>query len=244
MHRRVAKIHAVVASLLMAWNFSALSAPLGFVTVDAAPWAYHDEAGRPAGALPEIVAELERRGRQRISLSLFPLVRIDRAMETGEQDCTVIFWNDARARLVVRGEDVYPMPFGVVARRGVPLARYEDLVPLAISVTRGLSMFSRFDTDPGLRKDAEKDYLTGLRKLARGRVDAVAGALPTLRHIAERAGLMDRLGSSLVLSHVPLSLQCSRRSGAVKRMAALNEALLAMKADGSLARILTAYGYR
>lgn len=243
MEHRVEKLHAVALILLVLRALPLAAAELSFVTVDAAPWAYHDAAGRAAGAFPELVAELERRSGNRIELSLYPLARVDQAMKNGQRDCTVIFWSDARERFVIRGETVHPMPFGVIARRGLRLTRYEELAPLVISVTRGLSLGARFDADHGLSKDADKDYLTGLRKIAHGRADAVAGALPTLRYIAAGSGLDGDLGEALTLAHVPLALQCSRRSSRLAAMEGLNQALRAMRADGSLVRILSGHGY-
>lgn len=232
------------AVFAMAMAVPSKAAQPGFVTIEAAPWAYYDAAGRPAGAFAEIVADLERRTGQRITISLYPLVRIDQALASGQQDCTIVLWNEHRSRIALRGEDVYPMPFGVFVRKGLRLERYEDLAPLTVSVTRGLAMDARFDADAGLRKETDKDYLTGLRKLARGRADAIGGALPTIRHIARLAGLDGHLGDSLTLRHVPLALQCSRVSPlAGAGMDSFDEALRAMRADGTLARILSGHGY-
>lgn len=243
MECRAAKVRTIFPLLLAAWALPLAAADLSFVTIEAAPWAYRDTAGRPAGAFAEIVAELERRGGDRIAVSLYPLARIDQALEAGQQDCTIILWNAHRARYVARGEDVYPMPFGVIARKGVRLESYDDLAPLVISVTRGLAMHPRFDADTGLRKDADKDYLTGLRKIAHGRADAVAGALPTILHIARQAGLDGHLGAPMTLGRVPLALQCAKRSPRLAAMERIDGALRALRADGSLARILSAHGY-
>lgn len=214
-----------------------------FATIEAAPWAYRDAAGRPSGVFPEIVSELERRSGDRIVVSLYPLVRVDQALESGQQDCAIILWNDYRTRFAVRGEDVHPMPFGVIARKGTRLEHYDDLVPLVISVTRSLAMHPRFDGDMTLHKDVDKDYLIGLRKIAHGRADAIAGALPTIWHIARQAGLDGHLGTVLTLGRVPLALQCSKRSPRLAAMDRIDGALRAMRADGSLARILSGHGY-
>lgn len=240
----VANVRLALATFLVACALPSMAADLSFVTIEAAPWAWHDAAGRPLGAFPAIVAQLEQRSGHRIAISLYPLTRIDQAMASGEQDCTIVLWNERRARLVERFDDVYPMPFGVVARQGLPLQRYDDLAPLVISVTRGLAMDARFDADAALHKDVDRDYLTGLRKIAHGRADAIAGALPTIRHIAREAGLDGRLGATLTLGRVPLALQCSKRSPQAAIVGnALNTALRAMRADGSLARILAEHGY-
>lgn len=243
MDHRAASPRFALTMLCAAWSASLAAAELSFVTIEAAPWAYRDAAGQPAGAMPEIAAALAQRTGDRLAVSLQPLARIDQALETGRQDCTILLWNAYRVDHVVRGEDVYSMPFGVIARKEVRLEGYADLAPLKISVTRGLAMDARFDADATLRKEVDKDYLTGLRKIAHGRTDAVAGALPTIRHIARQAGLDTHLGEALLLGHVPLALQCSRRSPQRDAQERLDAGLRAMRADGSLARILARHGY-
>lgn len=223
----------------LALTLGATAAPareLRFITIEAAPWASRVDA--PEGAFPDLVREIERRTGHVLSMSLQSFPRVERDLETGQADCTILMWRPERARVVERGETVYHMPFGVVARRGVKLESYEDLAPLTVSVVRGLTIVPRFDADAALRKDYDKDYASGVRKVVHGRLDAVAGALPTILHLARAEGMGDALGDRLVLSTVPLALQCSRRSPNLDAMAELNGALRAMAADGSLGRIL------
>lgn len=221
----------------------ARAADLAFVSIDAPPWAGLDDAGRPHGAFVDIVEDLERRTGHRISVTLHPLARVERELESGAQDCAIILWNAARARSVEVGATVYQMTFGVIARRGERLQSYDDLLPLSVSVIRNLRIEERFDTDTALRKDFDKDYAAGLMKMERGRIDAIAGALPTIVAQAARDGLGHVLGDRLVLSTIPLALQCSRRSAALAEMAELNEAIAAMRRDGTLAALLSRHGY-
>lgn len=214
---------------------------LRFITIDAAPWASRPDD--PTGAFPALVRELERRTGHAITISLQSFPRVERDLDTGEQDCTILMWTEARARLVERGETVYAMPFGIIARKGVRLADYDDLRPLTISVVRGLFIDARFDADGTLHKDFDKDYVNGLQKLAHGRLDAVAGALPTLDFLARQEGVAGALGDRLVLGTIPLALQCSRRSPNLDVLPLLNQSLRAMVADGTLARVLVENHY-
>jgi polar amino acid transport system substrate-binding protein len=234
--RLISLVLALVA--LLAAPAVAVAVELRFITIEAAPWASVDPSGRPVGAFAAIIAELERRTGDRIAITLHSFARIDRELEAGTQDCTIILWNESRARLVEQGEAVYPMQFGVIARTGIALASYDDLRPLTISVVRNLGIDPRFDADGMLQKDFDKDYLMGLRKIAHGRINAIAGALPTIRHIAETQGIAHHLGQHLVLTTIPLTLQCSKNSPNLASMARLNEAIRAMKDDGTLVRVL------
>ena len=231
----------MIGALAALLPVAAAARELRFITIEAAPWAYQPAA--PEGAFPQLVRELERRTGHVIHISLQSFVRVERDLETGEQDCTILMWNDARGRVVERGENVYSMPFGIIARTGLRLESYEDLAGLTVSVVRGLAIHPRFDGDAALRKDFDRDYGAGMRKMVHGRLDAVAGALPTIAYLAAQQGMGDALGDRLVLSSVPLALQCSRRSPNLDVLPQLNQAVRDMAADGTLGRILAANHY-
>lgn len=216
---------------------------LRFITIEAAPWASLDAAGRPVGAFAAIIAELERRTGDRIVTTLHSFARIERELEAGSQDCTIILWNESRARIVEQGEAVYPMKFGVIARTEIPLATYDDLRPLTISVVRNLAIDPRFDSDATLQKDFDKDYVMGLQKIAHGRINAIAGALPTIRYIAESQGIAQHLGQHLAMTIIPLTLQCSKKSPNLAAMPRLNSAIRAMRTDGTMDRLLAENHY-
>lgn len=220
-----------------------LAADLLFASIEAPPWAGLDEQERPVGAFADIVEELRRRTGHRIAISLYSLARLEREMEGGSSDCSIFLWSDRRERYVQRGEPVYGMTFGVIARPGVRLQSYDDLLPLSVSIIRNLRIDPRFDGDSRLHLEFDKDYLAGLQRLERRRVDAIAGALPTIAAQARDAGLDHVLGSRLVLSEIPLTLQCSLQSRQLGAMPDLDAALRAMRQDGTLPRLLAVYGY-
>lgn len=222
----------------------ASAAEIRFVSIDAAPWAFYEAPDRPAGAFPEIIAELEKRSGHTLPYTLQTFARIERDLELGLQDCTIILWMDSRGRLVELGETVYPMPFGIIARKGVTLAKYDDLLPLTVSMVRGVAFDKRFEADERIKRDIDKDYGQSLQKLAHGRVDAVSGAVPTILHQVQKAGLDDQIGDILELSRIPLALQCSKSSAQLPHMAELGAVIRAMKDDGTLRKILARNGYR
>jgi polar amino acid transport system substrate-binding protein len=237
---------------LRGWFFGAVAmaalpasaAEIRFVSIDAAPWAFYDAHDRPAGAFAEIVAELGRRSGHTLPIALQSFARIERDLELGAQDCTIILWMDSRARLVEMGEAIYSMPFGIVARKGVPLTRYDDLLPLRVSMVKGVAFDKRFEADDRITRDLDKDYGQSLQKLAHGRVDAVSGAIPTILHQIRRAEMDDQIGDILELSRIPLALQCSKTSPQLPHMAGLGAVIRAMKDDGTVSVILARHGYR
>lgn len=222
---------------------AARAADLKMITLEAEPWASMGPDGVAVGAFSDIVAEIGRRTGLTSTITIQPFPRIERELESGLQDCTIVLWSDSRARIVERGEPVYMMTFGVIARKGIALSAYEDLHALTVSVVRNLAIEPRFDNDAAIRKDPDKDYELGLNKIAHRRLDAIAGAIPTILYQARKMGLTQYLGDQLVMTRIPLTLQCSKASPNLGLMARLNEAIRQMRADGTMDRILAAHHY-
>lgn len=231
-----------VKVLFMLWvnltPLCALAAPLKFITLDVEPWATNDQ-GEMKGAFVEMVREIRQRTELEIEFSLTPFARVDRELETGGHDCTILI--PRSEEFVKPGELVAFHEIGLVPRPGVELTSYDDLNGLTISLLRGSSITARFDADDALNKVYETDYLIALRKMQRGRVDVVAGAIPTIRYLADNNGLSTAVGEPLRLADIPLIFQCSRQSTNLEAMGAINQAIQQMKADGTIERIREQY---
>lgn len=230
---------------LVGWAVAAPAAELKFITIDVAPWASRDgTTGEPLGVFPEVMDEIARRTGHTIAMSLQPFARIDRELEAGTQDCTIIVWTEGRSHIVQRGELVSYHPMGVIARKGVSLRAYDDLKGLTISVLRGLAIEPRFDADDGLRKDFDVSYDQGLMKMAHHRLDAIAGAVPTILFLArQNPTFAAMIGDVLPLGNVSLVLQCSKASANLALMPALDQAIRDMHADGTMKRILERHSF-
>jgi len=231
---------ALALSLALTASAQAAQRSLNFITIGVAPWAFIDkDNGKSMGVFPAVVSELERRTGFRIQQSYEPFARIDHELETGAQDCTILVWADSRERIVERGELVASHPMGVIARRGVKMTSYDDLKGKTISVLRGLALEPRFDADTSFTKDFDSDYVLGVRKLAHQRVDAVAGAVPTIQYLARQEGVEQVLGDRLMLVDTPLVLQCSKKSANLDLLPTLNKVIRQMREDGTIERIKT-----
>lgn len=207
-----------------------------FVTIEAVPWAAMDPStGEPFGAFVEIVDALEQRTGLNIQTSLTPFARIDREMETGSHDCTIAIPRDKS--LVSRGETLVTHDIGVVSLEEAPINSFETLRNKRLSIPRGSSISQVLEGDYNLQLEQDTDYLMALRKLQRGRIDGIAGAVPTIFYIAKKHDLYDMLAPSFKLSDVPLMFQCSWKSEKLDLMPVLNEAIRSMKEDGSLEAI-------
>lgn len=212
---------------------------LSFITIDVAPWASINEAGKMEGAFIELINEISQRINREISITITPFARVDRELETGSHDCTILV--PRPDSLVVKGDVISYHPMGVIPRKGVEIAAYEDIQALKLSVIRGATMTPRFDEDTKIYKEYDTDYLIGLRKIVRGRLDGIVGAIPTLLYLAEQEGLDGQLGEPFPLTEIPLLFQCSKNSPNLDIMPEVNKAIADMKEEGVVKQIQSRY---
>lgn len=215
---------------------------LSFITIDVAPWAYRDEqTGAKSGAFMDIVQALEQETGYRIHTTLTPFARVDRELESGDHDCTILV--PRSEKIVKHGSLITDHDIGVVSRADNPIASYADLKDQRISVLRGSSISEQFDQDDAFEREYDTDYAIALRKLDRERVDGIAGAIPTLLYLAEKEGLVNRLASPLKLSDIPLIFQCSLNSPYLELMPDISAAIEILRSSGQLQSIVEKYRF-
>lgn len=233
---------ACIVGSLMLMSFKVSAEELKFITLEVAPWAYRNEVtGDVEGIFPDIVTEIENRTGNKIVITLTPYARIDRELEAGRQDCTMLIREKERDEITDLGELVFYHPIGVVPHKSLQLKNYEELYDLKISVLRALNVTERFSNDNMLQKEEDTHYEIGLRKMKHGRVDAIAGAIPTIQYLAKKYGMHDLLGEPLQLSSEPIFLQCSHKSKKKDYIDSINKSIQSIKDDLSLDKILDFY---
>ena len=149
--------HLLGALLTVFAMHSAADTPdkLSFITIDVAPWASINEAGKMEGAFIELVNEISQRINRDISITITPFARVDRELEIGSHDCTILV--PRPDTLVVKGDVISYHPMGVIPRNGIEIAEYEDIQALKLSVIRGATMTPRFDEDTKIYKEYDTD---------------------------------------------------------------------------------------
>lgn len=213
-----------------------------FITIDVAPWAYSNtESGEQEGAFIAIVDALEDLTGLTIETTLTPFARVDRELESGDHDCTILVPRDES--IVVHGTLVANHDVGVLSHKDRHLENYEDLNGTTISLLRGSEISPEFDRDEAIEKVYDTDYLMALRKLDRQRIAGIAGAIPTLHYLAEQDGLSDMLAPPLKLADIPLMFQCSRQSAHLEHMPELNAAIERLRDSGRLQEITDLYHF-
>jgi polar amino acid transport system substrate-binding protein len=231
----------VLGFFFLIFPVSCFSESLKFISLEVAPWSYSSEKNeRYKGVFPDVVKEIERRTGHHIEITMtsFSFERIDRELKLGRQDCAIVIEDEVRNEYVILGETLFEHSMGVIARRGLILHEYSDLYGYVISTNKKITISDKFVADKKIKKVFDVDYRIGLRKIKHGRIDAVAGAIPTIEYLANQEGMSDLLGDPLILKMQPVSLQCSKNSKKIRFMDSINQAIKSMKKDGTLSKIM------
>jgi polar amino acid transport system substrate-binding protein len=129
---------------------------------------------------------------------------------------------------------------------GMKVASLTDLKGLTVGTVKGASYGADFEaavSAGGIRLDGSADLESAFRKLAEGRVDVVLAvnlAAAEILRLPEFSGKFATIG--LPYQSTPLAIGIGRSSPALDQLPRINEAIAAMKADGSLKKILAKYG--
>lgn len=206
------------------------------------PWAQPNPTADPqrpyVGIVVDYLDEFERRSGHTTHRVLTPYARVEVDLQNGLTDFAIMAWGEARARYADRGTCLVPLEFGVRARAGVTVQRYEDLLGIITSASRGLKVDPRFDSDPAARKDYVFDYTMGVRKTAAKRdSDAVGGHLATINYLIDKLGLNAQFGDSLTLRTTHLTVAYSKKSPRAEQAAKVQAVFQAMVDDGTAKRI-------
>ncbi|MES2037298.1 MAG: transporter substrate-binding domain-containing protein [Pseudomonadota bacterium] len=209
---------------------------------EVAPFAFvKDAKGGYDGINVRIANELRRRSGVSLELVVVPSARH-----------IVMFPADKEAYSISQAEnftnqegsflsEVTQFPIVVVAQRGAVLKNYDDLI--ALSAEKGIGMMRRlsygtFGQDDRVRKVEINTLENGLRMLEAGRISGIVASQPAILAAAERNASTHLLGPSLVISYGSHVMRVRPEFASSPTSKTINATLLAMKNDGSIARIL------
>jgi polar amino acid transport system substrate-binding protein len=249
-------IASCAAALLLALASSAAPAaelPLVLAFSELAPWQTKDGADRYSGAYTEIARELARRVGRGLQIAECPHRRCLKMMESGAADLSIGLQRSPEREAYMQflqtpyrklpSDRVFYVRTGEADR----IRRYEDLYGLRVGVTAGSVYFERFDGDKRLSKDAAQANDANLRKLLLGRIDAVVIPEDQGAVLLSAMGL----GRQIVAADyraapdpTPRSVAVSRRSEAIALLPQLEQAMQAMRQDGTLAALYDKHYYK
>ena len=174
-----------------------------------------------------------------ISLSPFAFERINRELDMGRQDCKVFLLDGAKDSIIVVGSSIFDIPMGVIAKKGLSLVDRSSLKGVKVSTLKPLSEGGKFMDDDFFDKILDANYSVGLKKLAHGRVDAVAGAIPTIMFLAKSEDMENDVGMPLLLSYEKIFFQCSKDSKKIKAVKIISNIVEKMKEEGVLEEVVS-----
>lgn len=178
-----------------------------------------------------------------------PWPRVLYGVRGGEYDLVVDAWyNSDRESFGEYSEPYLTNRVRLIKRRGSPIAftRLADLHPYRIAVVRGYSYSPEFDRDPQLQRVKVLSFANAALMLQAGRVDLTLEDEVTAHY--QFAGELLAIRDQLEFLPVPLAekglhILVSRRNPKhAQIVAAFNEAIRAMRADGSYQALMREHG--
>lgn len=244
MRRHVGRLLAALFPLFAGALPSARAAEFKVDLIQLDPWAKPNpdaalKAKTPLiGIIVDMLHEFERRSGHSTVQSLTPYARVERDLQQGDTDFSIMAWSDTRSSYARRGTALVPLEFGVIARQGISIKRYDDLKSIVTAAPRGLKVDPRFDSDAGVPKELVRDYTQAIRiAVADRKAKAVAGGLASLNHLIQQFGLAADFGDVLVLNTSDLTVVFSKQSKLLTSEAQVNAVFKTMVDDGTSKRI-------
>lgn len=215
------------------------------------PWPPFVGANLKGGGLAtDIVRAALERAHYQVTFEEAPWARALKGIEEGRYDVLVDAWySEERAQIGRFSAPFLTNRLRFVALQGsaIPVVKgLSALYPYSIAVVRGYAYTPEFDNDPQLRKVPVQSFQAALTMLAGGRVqlaledEYVANYLLALQPATVRDKLK-LLDPPLVENGLRILVSLKRPDyGAIAE--AFNQAMAAMRADGTLEALFNAHG--
>ncbi len=214
-------------------------------------WPPFTDSGMPGGGLAtSLVTTALARAGYASGYEEVPWARALMGIGDGRYDVLISAWyNDARKQIGQFSEGYLSNRIRLLKRKGDTF-RYKhqaDLHPYSIAVVRDYAYSPAFDGDTRLNKVEVRNFSTAVRMLAAGRVNLAVEDEYVARYNLQREPQQVRDGVVLMepllgenTLHILVSLKHPDHQQIVERF---EQAIAAMKADGSYARLLHQHGF-
>jgi len=208
------------------------------------PYGFVQSDQTTTGVLFEILQRISAQSSVSEPVEIVPLLRIYNDMVASKPICSLFADTPevlASEALILVEPLGFELQVGILPRKGILLHDYYDLTDRLIAVPLGIIFDDRFNNDDSLKKVVTRNYSNSIKMLKLRRVDAVAGALPALYYIAKLEGMtQQQIEAPLVFQRFNVHLICSDGVSDEKR-SKLKQALLELKQQGDVKRILSRY---
>ncbi|MFV3404627.1 MULTISPECIES: substrate-binding periplasmic protein [Pseudomonas] len=214
-------------------------------------WPPFSDSGMPGGGLAtSLVTTALNRAGFTTAFEEVPWARALMGIGDGRYDVLVNAWyNDERERIGQFSGAYLTNRIRLLQQQHQRFTyeRLADLYPYTIAVVRDYAYSPAFDRDTRLNKVTVRNFSSAVRMLAAGRVDLAVEDEYVARYNLQREPPSVRDGIRFVEAplgenslHILVSLQHPDHQQIVARF---EQAIAAMKADGSYARLMHQYGF-
>ncbi|ASP31907.1 hypothetical protein CHH27_00545 [Labrenzia sp. VG12] len=212
-----------------------------FITMQQEPYSYLDKNGNIDGYHYTIANLILEEAGFSHKATTAPIKRMVVELTSGTADCSIAAHSPFAQENFMHVADIgYELRVGIIPRKGIDLESYEDLKGLKIGVPAGMSIGDPFDSDETLDKVQTPDYEKSARMLEVGRIDAIMGAIESVRYSAfMKANIAHEIfGKPLVTTQYPFVLICSKTLPEDGYVLALKEATQRLKARGDIDAVI------
>jgi ABC-type amino acid transport substrate-binding protein len=213
-----------------------------FLTFDIFPYGYIKKSGNISGIWYDILDKITMESGLVKTHQIVPTKRLLRYINTEQKVCTIISdGGKETAHLDLLEPIGQKLSAGILPRKRLEIKSYEDLKDILIAVPLGIKFRNAFDNDLTITKIDSPQYLNAIKMFSRGRVDAVAGAVEILKHVANVQGIKEEeFDEPLIFQTTNAYLACTFGVDKTIRNK-LRSALVRLKKKGVINKMLTQY---
>jgi len=205
------------------------------------PYGYISGEGQKTGILYEILDRIVKASDMTIPINIMPTKRLVSTMLDNEKVCSIFVNSPDTAPFDIIEPIGYQLTGGILPASGIKLDDYSKLQELIIAVPLGIIFDEKFHNDTSLNKVRPPHYINAVKMLKRGRVDAIAGAIPILKFLAKQQGMsLSIFDKPLVMLRGEMYLFCTKSVHKNVRDK-MKETLIHLKNKGEIQKLLDSY---
>mgnify|MGYP000256185994 CR=1 FL=1 len=239
-----------LSSLLPLSAYAANESPneaVDLLIMEQIPYGFQTPDNRDTGVLFDIALKLHQLSERTDDINtntptIIPTKRIITLLNQTKPTCTIV----ADTPIISNNYDlIEPIGFklsaGVLPAAGISVTSYESLTDKSIAVPLGIMFDNRFHEDQDLNKVSVPQYVNGVKMIAAGRVDTVAGAISSLKYAAKMQNISaDHFGTPFIFNELDVYFVCNDQLPATQRTK-FKQLIIDMKNDGTIPQILDHY---
>lgn len=209
-----------------------------------APYGMIDKDGAVSGYLYETANLILQTANFPAATDVLPIKRVINGLQNGGYDCS-IFAETAyvKKKFPLIEKIGKKLEAGILPGAGIIVNQYQDLSDIQIALPLGINLSSQFDADKNLHKFETKGYNEAIQMLSKGRVNAVGGAIDSLRYNARKNGLDPNtiFGKPYLFFIVDIWLVCPENSLSQPVIARLRKSIISLRKSGAIQKIIDRY---